>query len=175
MKEVDSQLAALDESRARGLRAMTKGLLSEDEFAELAAELDAQRAPLRQRRDLLALAQQTETDRAARLKAIEAQVAEIAPRLGKLSFEERRALLHDLVEEVTVDTRARSIEVVTLLGLVGPAAGDTNAGSGVALGRGKAKPRLAAARHARVTPKRKGLGTKSSSKPSPVCQGAEAP
>ena len=175
MKEVEAQLMALDESRARGLRAMTKGLVSEEEFAELAAELDTQRAPLRQRRDLLALAQQSEVDRASRLKAIEAQVAELAPRLGKLSFEERRALLHDLVEEVTVDTRGRTIQVVTLLGLVEPAASDPNSGTGVALGRGKAKPRLAAARHARVTPKRKGLGTKSSSKPSPVCQGAEAP
>ncbi len=175
MKEIETQLARLDEARARGLRAMTKGLVSEEEFAELAAELDAQRAPLRQRRDLLALAQQTETDRAARLKAIEAQVAELAPRLGKLSFEERRALLHDLVEEVTVDTRGRSIHMVTLLGLVEPEAGDPNAGAGVVAARGKAKPRLAAARLARATPKRKGLGMKSAHWAAPVCQPQQAP
>lgn len=175
MKEIDHQLAGLDESRARGLRAMTKGLVSEEEFAELAAELDAQRAPLRQRRDLLALAQQTDVDRASRLKAIEAQVAELAPRLGKLSFEERRALLHDLVEEVTVDTQARSIQVVTLLGLVEPSAVDPGAAGTAAMTRGKARPRLAAARIARVTPKRKGLGTKSAHRPAPLCQPQQAP
>jgi len=41
MKEVEAQLTALDESRARGLRAMTKGLVSEEEFAELAARSPA--------------------------------------------------------------------------------------------------------------------------------------
>ena len=175
LKELEAQLAALDEARARGYRALVRGLVSEDEFSTLAAELDAQRAPLRQRRDLLLLARQSEVDRTTRVRAIEAQVAEIAPRLGKLSFEERRALLHDLVESVTVDTRGRSIHMVTLLGLVEPTGEAGASGMGTTAGRPTKRARLLSAMATRATPKRRGIGKNMQSGAVAVCLGVEAP
>lgn len=112
---VARELAALDDARARAVRAMVRGALTEDEFDAEAAELDRQRVPLLQRRELLLLRQQGEGERRARLAAIEQRLAALRTALPNLSPEGRIALVRALMERVTLDTARREVRIESIL------------------------------------------------------------
>ena len=106
---VAREMAALDDARARAVRAMVRGVLTEDESDAETRELDRQRAPLVQRRELLLMRQLGEGDRRARLSAVEQRLAALKTALPNISEERRITLVRALVERVTLDTAKREI------------------------------------------------------------------
>ena len=108
---VAGDMAALDDARARAARAMVRGLLTEDVFDAETRELDRQRAPLVQRRELLLMRQLGEGDRRARLSAVEQRLAALKTALPNISEERRITLVRALVKRVTLDTTKREIRI----------------------------------------------------------------
>lgn len=112
---VARDMAALDDARARAVRAMVRGMLTEEEFDAETRELDRQRAPLVQRRELLLMRQQGEGDRRARLAAVEQRLAALKTALPNISEEGRITLVRALVERVILDTAKREIRIEGIL------------------------------------------------------------
>ncbi len=115
LRKLDGELRNLDEERSRLVRGFRKGLFREDELEKELQDIERQRAPLFQRRDLVLLKRKGLQDQQARLEATEAKLAAMKDTLDDLNFAERRAVIKELVERITIDTAEGTIELRTIL------------------------------------------------------------
>ena len=115
LRELARQIRALDEERTRAIRMCTKGMISEDETGVELADIERRRAPILQRRELVQIKKKGFEDQRARLAATEEKLAALREVLDELTFEERRAIVQEMVDEVRIDTKTRNIEIKGIL------------------------------------------------------------
>lgn len=125
LQRITRELTTFDEERARLIRVFRKGLISEDELSAELEDLDRRRKPLTQQKELVLLRQRERSSTLARISAIEERLSAVRAKLDTLSFEQQRALVMELVDEVRLDPKEKRIEVVCLLAEDGgPGGGD---------------------------------------------------
>lgn len=114
-QSIESELGALAEERARLVRLVRKGVLSEAELETELADIERQRRPLLNRLELLAIHEGRDQRQQEAIAAIEATLVRMQGVVDALTFDERASLVREIVDEVVVDGVERRVEIRSLL------------------------------------------------------------
>ncbi len=128
LREIDAALEALKQERGRVLRLVRRGLMTDEEVASELDDIRRQQAPLEQRRELVLISRRSKLDRDSRVRVVEDRLAAMRGALDSLTFEQRRAVVMDLVDEVKIDTINKTVQITGIA--LAPATGSgTDSGS----------------------------------------------
>ena len=110
----DLERLALERSRIQA--AFRKGLYSEEELATELETIERERAPLLNRLELSQMDERNHGARSTRLAAADKRLAAMRAAVETVDRNQRRAIIAELIERVTVDTETREVEIRVLVG-----------------------------------------------------------
>jgi site-specific DNA recombinase len=112
---IEAELASLAEERSRVLRLARKGTITDDELEAELADIDRQRAPLLNRLELVRVRESGHQEQRAALAAVEELLAGIRDVVDDLTFDERQAVVRDLLDDVFIDADGKQVEIRALV------------------------------------------------------------
>jgi hypothetical protein len=115
LRQIALELSRVDAGRARVVGLHRDGLIDRPELEVQLQEITRSRKPLLRRRQLMLVKAEAENERMARILSVEERLASMREVVDQMLPEERRLVVQELVDEVRIDGRRRSVEIRGIL------------------------------------------------------------